>query len=351
MSPLPLKAEIIKIPLADGGDGMLRIIVEAKGGKTYKKQVTGPLGTPIDAEYGILLDNTVVIELAKISGLSLLPKELRTPTKTTTYGVGEMIKIAIQGGVKKILIGVGGSATCDGGAGILAALGIKFVNKEGKCFIPVGGTLNLIKEVGVIHKLPLPEIVVLSDVTNPLLGTDGTAKVYAPQKGASEKQVELLEQGLTHFCNLMGGENIAQKTGMGAGGGVPFGLSLIGAKIVMGTKFIMELVNFETKARDANLIITGEGEISENTKYGKVVWEVIQFGKSHQIPVMIIVGNIKKGVNNCYIQGRNKIFSLTNDKISQEYSISHTPELLQTTAEKIGKLLQGERSRDLVSTP
>ncbi|MBI4722916.1 MAG: glycerate kinase [Candidatus Stahlbacteria bacterium] len=224
-------------------------------------------------------------------------------------------------------------------------MGVKFTNKEGKCFIPVGGTLKLINNVEIPCNLHIPEIIVLCDVNNPLLGDNGAAKRYAPQKGASKKEVKLLEQGLTHLANLTDSK-IAQKSGMGAGGGVPFGLSLIGAKevqpqIVMGTKFIMELVEFEKRARNTNLIITGEGEISESTKYGKVCWEVMRFGKIHKIPVIAITGRINK-INSRYFceHGLTEIFCLSNNRMTQAYSISHTAELLQSTAEKIGQLLK-----------
>ncbi|MCK4352052.1 glycerate kinase [candidate division WOR-3 bacterium] len=331
--------KLVKIPLADGGDGTLEVLT-FKAGRRYKKKVHGPLWDLVEAEYGILDNGTAIIELALSSGLSLLSPDKRNPINTTTYGTGELIKDALNKGVKKIILGVGGSATCDGGAGILARLGIKFINKQGKSFIPVGKTLKDIKEIDFTSCIKLPKTIVACDVFNPLLGKDGAANVYAPQKGASSEEVKLLEKGLTHFSNLVPeGKKLSQLPGVGASGGAPFGLSLIGAKIVSGAKLMMEMLDFEKKAKDASLIITGEGGINENTKYGKVVYEVMQFGRKHKIPVIAITGNIGKGTQELYKQGLTSIITIGNGPISLKQSIQDASRLLEDAAERLGRMI------------
>jgi glycerate kinase len=332
--------DIVKLPLADGGDGTLDIIVRAMEGTIHKKQVSGPLFVPVETEYGILPDGTAVVELARICGLALLPEKSRTPIKTTTYGVGQLIQLLATEGVKKVILGAGGSCTCDGGAGLLAALGAKFLDKSGNSFIPVGRTLTDISKVNLDALTELPEIVVLSDVTNPLLGTEGAVRKYAPQKGASATEVQALESGLTHFAALMGNSQMFQTPGMGAAGGVPFGLSFANARIERGAEFIMGLIGFEELTRQADIVITGEGEINRLTKNGKVVWEVMRFGKTHRIPVIAVVGRVTENVDEFYESGLTQIFSLTSDQISTEYSISHAPELLQRVGQTIADLLR-----------
>ncbi len=354
---LPI-AKIEKIPLADGGDGTLEVIREhkctrAQDCESYKRKIAGPLWDKIEAEY-LIMEDTVVIELAKVAGLSLLPKErfksskvkgvkgsmvhLRNPMNTTTYGVGELIKTIVEKGINKIILGVGGSATCDGGTGILAALGVKFLDESGNNFIPVGITLNKIKEIcmGEVTS-PIPEIIVLADVLNPLVGPDGAAKVYAGQKGASHKEIEILENGLTHFSEVVDMVDLSKKPWMGASGGVPFGLSVIGAEVVGGAKFIMELLDFEERVSDADVIITGEGEINKNTRYGKVVWEVMQFGKTHKIPVIGITGSIGEGIDGFYKEGLSSVFSLMEGPISVAESISDACGFLEDVAFQVGK--------------
>ncbi len=331
-------AKIDKIPLADGGDGTLDIIKKTQDCKSYKKKVIGPLWDKIEVKY-LISQDTAVIELAKVAGTSLLPKKLRNPLNTTTYGIGELIQVIVKEGTNKIIFGVGGSATCDGGAGILAALGVKFLDESGNSFIPVGGTLIKIKKIKALNKLLLPDIVVLADVSNPLVGEKGAAKIYAEQKGASQKEIKILEDGLVHFSKILNKVGLSKNPLMGAAGGVSFGLSAIGANVVSGTKSIMALCDFENIASDANLIITGEGEINENTKYGKVVWEVMQFGKTHNIPIIGITGSIGKEIESFYNEGLTSVFSLAKGPISLSESISESCEFLNDIAFRIGKLL------------
>lgn len=343
--------QIDKIPLSDGGDGALEVILynpppftsfrrrTGRKGKIYKAKVKGPLETPVIAKYGILDDGTAIIELAKASGIALVPRELRNPLYTTTYGTGELIRKAVAkrvnlpaGKAKKIILFVGGSTTCDGGIGILSALGVKFLDKRGKEIKnPVGKSLIKIHKIDTSGLIRLPELIVACDVFNPLVGKNGSARIYGPQKGAGRKDIELLEKGLIHFSELTSIKN-RNIPGAGSGGGVPFGLMLIGAKITMGAKLIMQMSNFEKRAKNADLIITGEGEINKSTKYGKVVWEVMQFGKAHNIPVIGITAKIGKGIDDFYKQGLTSIITLTQEPVPLKTSIDNAHVFLKDTS-------------------
>lgn len=329
-----------KVPLSDGGDGTLEVILSAGKGKIYTAKVRGPSGTTVIAKYGILGDRTAVVELAKASGIALVPPKLRNPLYTTTYGTGELIKEAVAKKAKKIILCVGGSSTCDGGIGILSALGVKFEDKKGREITnPVGKSLIEIHKIDTSALIKLPELIVAYDVSNPLLGKNGSARIYGPQKGAGRKEVELLDKGLLHFSDLMpegnkyvGTQRAVSLPGMGAAGGVPFGLMLIKAKMAMGTKLVMQLAKFEERAKNADLIITGEGEINESTRYGKVVWEVMKFGKAHNISVIGITAKIGKGIDDFYEQGLTSIVSLTPKPVSLKVSICNAQEFLMDTS-------------------
>ena len=332
--------EIEKIPLADGGDGTLEVLLRSKGGKIYKKRVKGPLWDEIDAEYGILEDGTAVIEMAKASGLALLSEEERNPLYTTTYGTGELILDALDKGAKRIIVGVGGSATCDGGIGSLAALGSKFLDANGREVKPVGENLKLIRNVQLDKKLEKINTIVACDVLNPLLGEHGAARVYAPQKGATERDVKVLEEGLEHFSSLTPkGLRIRSTPMTGAAGGLSFGLALIGAKLRLGADLIMEMVDFNQRAMHTDIIITGEGKMDEATAYGKVSYAVMQFGKKNNVSVIGITGSIGDNIDKLYEQGLTTLFSLVPGPIDLNRSMRDAPKLIEDVAERIARML------------
>ena len=289
-------AETVKLPMADGGEGTVECLVNATGGKILKKTVIGPLGEPVEASYGILGDGTTaVIEMAEASGLTLVPQDKRNPMITTTYGTGELIKAALCNGCNKIIIGIGGSATNDGGVGMAQALGVKFLDKDGREIGFGGGELKKIEKIditGLDKRIKNTEILVASDVKNPLCGPNGASYVYGPQKGATPEMVKELDEGLAHLAEIIKrdlGKDIKDIPGAGAAGGLGAGLiAFLDAKIKPGIELIMEALRFEEKVKDATLVITGEGKIDRQTVYGKVPVGVAKVSKKYNIPVLAI---------------------------------------------------------------
>ncbi len=336
---------IQKVPLADGGDGTLDVFINGAGGKIYKKQITGPLKNKIASSYGILKDGTGIVELARASGLALVPQEKRNPLWTTTYGTGELIREAINKGAKKIIIGVGGSSTCDGGIGALAALGARFKDKKGEEIEPIGANLIKIASIdsrGLIYQTQDIKFIIACDVLNPLLGKDGAARVYGPQKGANPSEVELLEKGLKHFSSFFSHithhtSHIAEMTG--ASGGFPYGFKvLLNAELKLGIELCMEMVKFKEKAKDADILITGEGRIDKKTRYGKVIDGVIRFGKGNNIPVLAIVGSIGD-IKDLYKRGLTSAISIASGPITEKESMQRASFLIEDTAERVIKIL------------
>lgn len=289
---------IKSFPLADGGDGTTDVLRYHLGGRVEELMVHDPLMRPVQSSYLITADGkTAFIEMARASGLVLLKPLEQNPLHTTTYGTGELIRDALTKGATHICLGIGGSATNDGGTGALAALGVRFLNKDGSAFIPTGGTLEQIAEIdlsALSGRLKDAKIIALCDVTNPFTGTQGAAQVYAPQKGADKETVQQLEKGMEHFARLTRGRtglDLNQVPGSGAGGGIAGGLhAWLNAEIKSGVQSIMELTRFEDALQWADLVITGEGKVDEQTLSGKLVMGVVrkaqQFGKK----LLIICG-------------------------------------------------------------
>jgi len=296
------EAEILKIPMADGGDGTVQCMVNATGGKILKEKVTDPLGGEILASYGILGDKkTAVIEMAEASGLALVPNNKRDPLIATTYGTGQLIKAALDQGCRKIIIGIGGSATNDGGAGMVQALGVKLLDKDGKEISFGGGGLKKVFRIDTKYldkRLSETEVLVASDVSNPLCGPKGASKIYGPQKGATPEVIKELDESLAHFAALIKrdlNKDIKDIPGAGAAGGLGAGLiAFLNAELRLGIEIIIEVVKLEQAMKDAELVITGEGKIDSQTIYGKVPVGVAKIAKKHNIPVMAvaaIIGN------------------------------------------------------------
>ncbi len=297
------QAMIIKAPMADGGEGTVLCLVNATGGKILKKKVVGPLGERVEATYGILGDGkTAVIEMASASGLPLVPEDKRNPMLTTTYGTGELIKAALDHGCRKIIIGIGGSATNDGGVGMAQALGVKFLDKEGKEIGFGGGELKKIVKIDMGHldkRIKDTEILVASDVKNPLCGPNGASYVYGPQKGATPDMVEELDQGLSHLAEIIKrdlGKDVRDIPGAGAAGGLGAGLmAFLNAKLRPGIELVMEAIGFHEKVAGSTLVITGEGKMDRQTIYGKVPVGVAKVAKRFGIPVLAICAVLDEG--------------------------------------------------------
>ena len=310
-----------KIPVADGGEGSVDCFLQALGGEKKYLSVCGPNGQKIDGYYGKIDDKTAVIEMAVCAGLNLA--EERNPAKTTTYGVGELISYAIDNGAKKIILALGGSSTNDCGAGMLAALGAKFFDREGE-FVPVGGTLSSIAEMDItklLEKIKGIEIVAMCDIDNPLYGETGAAKIYSRQKGADDQMMELLEQNVIDFatfCRKNYGiePNFA---GAGAAGGMGFAAKcFLDSEIAMGIEVILDTVKFDELLHNTDLVISGEGKIDGQSLSGKVVIGIAKRTSAKNVPLLAIVGDIGQGAEGAYEKGVSAVFSI--NRVALPYS-------------------------------
>lgn len=310
------EAEICAIPVADGGEGTVDAFLTAVGGEKKKVIVKGPYGESIEAFYGKLSDTLAVVEMAAAAGLPLVGENLHAE-KTTTYGVGQLIEAAVKDGAKKIIIGLGGSATNDGGTGCAAALGVRFFDEKGACFVPVGETLKDIVRIDVSGRLGYLDgvtLVTMCDIDNPLCGESGAAAVFAPQKGADEQTVRLLDEGLNHFAKILKrdtGADILNLSGAGAAGGMGGGMvGLLGASLQMGIDTVLETTGFDRLLQGADLVLTGEGRIDGQSLRGKVVVGVARRCQSQNVPVVAVVGDIADGAEAAYDAGLTAIFSI-----------------------------------------
>lgn len=307
---------IVPIPVADGGEGSVDAFLTALGGEKIKVKTKGPWGETVDSFYGLLQDGTAVIEMAASAGLPQVG-DRKDPSKTTTYGVGELILAAAKSGAKKLVIGLGGSATNDAGCGAAAACGVSFFDKEGKTFTPVGETLDQIVRIDVttmdesVKKLP---ITAMCDIDNPFYGPTGAAAIFGPQKGADEAMVESLDGKMKSLAAVVEkdlGIGLQSIPGSGAAGGMGGGMkAFFGAKLQMGIDAVLEITGFEKLAENADMIFTGEGKIDTQSLRGKVVIGVARKAKKMGIPVLAIVGDIGDNIEAAYDEGVSGIFSI-----------------------------------------
>lgn len=293
-------ADVRVIAVADGGEGFVEAVREAVGGAEVECCVQGPLGEEVTARYALVDDGEcAVMELAEASGLGLVPEDERNPLYTTTYGTGEMIADALGRGCRRIVMGIGGSATVDGGMGLLSALGVRFLDAEGRKLWPCGGALNDIAEIdmsGLDKRIFEIEITVACDVDNVLCGPQGAAFVFGPQKGATPEMCEVLDRGLERFAELAKrctGRNLRTIPGGGAAGGVGAAMAVfLGARLVPGSKALLESIGFDGIIAGADIIITGEGHIDRQTLDGKLPYGVLQRGRAKGIPVIAVAGRV-----------------------------------------------------------
>ena len=341
-------AQIEKVPMADGGEGTVQSLVDATGGQLLTESVTDPLGGRVEANYGILGDGvTAVIEMAAASGLPLVPIGKRNPMLTTTYGTGELIKAALERGCRKFIIGIGGSATTDGGAGVAQALGVKLLDASGKDISFGGiGLSNLAKiDISTIdERIAKTETVVACDVDNPLTGPRGAAYVYSPQKGATPEQVELLDKYLGHFADIVKrdlGKDVKETPGAGAAGGLGAGLmAFLNAELELGIDIVIEASNLRERMKGADLVVTGEGQLDEQTAYGKTPTGVSKVAEEMGIPVLAIAGGIKPGAETSYEEGIDAMMSIAPGPISLEEAIACSSELVSDTAERAARIIK-----------
>lgn len=318
------EAEIVKIPMADGGDGTVQCLVNATGGEILKEKVTGPLGDEVLASYGILGDKkTAVIEMAEASGLTLVPENKRNPLITTTYGTGQLIKAALDQGCRKMIIGIGGSATNDGGAGMVQALGVKLLDKGGEEIGFGGGELKKIFRIDTKYldnRLSKTKVLIASDVSNPLCGPKGATRIYGPQKGATPELIKELDESLAYFAEIIKrdlNKDIKDIPGAGAAGGL--GASLIAfldAELRPGIEIIIEIVKLEQAIKDADLVITGEGKIDSQTIYGKAPIGVAKIAKKYNISVIAIAAIISDDADIVHQHGIDNLIKVSEPPMS-----------------------------------
>ena len=340
-------AEVIKVPMADGGEGTVDSLVDATQGQRVIVEVTGPLGNKISAYYGILGNGTTaVIEMAKASGLEIVEKKKRNPMITTTFGTGELIKDALDHNVKEIIIGLGGSSTNDGGSGMAQALGAKLLDQNNHQIPFGGGNLDKLDKIDISNldsRLQDVKIILASDVTNPLIGKDGASRVFGPQKGATPEMVEKLENNLQHYAKIVKrdlNKEVALVSGAGAAGGLGAGLiAFTTCEMRRGVDLAIEVTKLEEKIRDADYVFTGEGGTDFQTKFGKTPYGVAKLGKKYHKPVISLAGYLGEGIDSLYSEGFTAIFGIIPGACDLSTALKNGPSNVARTTENIVRLL------------
>ncbi|WP_445492136.1 glycerate kinase family protein [Niallia sp. 03133] len=340
-------ANCIHVPMADGGEGTVQSLVDATGGIIYALEVTGPLGNKVRAKYGIMGDKkTAVIEMAEASGIQYVNKANKNPMVTTTYGTGELIIECLDKGIKKLIIGIGGSATNDGGTGMAEALGVRFLDEKGELLKRGGGSLGQLKTIDVSNidpRLKNMKILVACDVTNPLCGETGATRVFGPQKGATFEMIPTLDANLEHYANKVKeqlGMDVKDLPGAGAAGGLGAGLLIFTqATLKKGIDLVVEFSHLRQKMKHADYVITGEGGIDFQTQFGKTPYGVAKVAKEQNIKVIAVAGFIGEGISVLYDKGIDAIFGITPKADSLETLLKEGPNNVERTCENIARLL------------
>ena len=340
--------EVVKVPMADGGEGTVDSLVDATNGQRVTVEVTGPLGNKISAYYGILGNGTTaVIEMAKASGLEIVEKKKRNPMITTTFGTGELIRGALDHDVKEIIIGLGGSSTNDGGSGMAQALGAKLLDQNNHQISFGGGNLDKLDRIDISNldsRLQDVKIILASDITNPLIGKDGASRVFVPQKGATPEMVEKLENNLQHYAKIIKrnlNKDVASVSGAGAAGGLGAGLmAFTTCEMRRGVDLAIEVTKLEEKIRDADYVFTGEGGTDFQTKFGKTPYGVAKLGKKYHKPVISLAGYLGEGIDSLYGEGFTAIFGIIPGACDLSTALKNGPSNVARTTENIVRLLK-----------
>ncbi|PTN09081.1 glycerate kinase [Mangrovibacterium marinum] len=340
-------AEIRSIPVADGGEGFVQTMLSALGGERVQLAVCDPLMRQVEAFYGVLPDGTAVIEMAAASGIEHLTANERNPLITTTFGTGQLMMDAMERGCRKIIIGIGGSATNDGGIGMAQALGYRFLDKKGLEVPPGGGALNEIESIDFTNIDPLvgeTAVWIACDVNNPLTGPRGASAVYGPQKGATPELVERLDANLGHLATVIKkylNIDVLDLPGGGAAGGLGAGLvAFAGGRLQAGFDIVKEQTHLEEAVRQADIVLTGEGKMDGQTKQGKTPWGVAQLAQKHGKPLFAFAGFLGDGYRELYDEGFTSIFALPNGPASLDACIANAPVLLADSAEQLFRALK-----------
>lgn len=342
------QAQYVKLPMADGGEGTVDSMVAATGGEIVRVEVTGPLGQPVQAFYGLLGDGeTAVIEMAAASGLHLAPKALRDPRITTSYGTGELILAALERGVKAIILGIGGSATNDGGAGMMQALGARLLDDKQNPLLPGGAALAQLAQIDLSEvdpRLQQVSVTAACDVDNPLCGPHGASAVFGPQKGATPEMVTQLDSALSHFGSLLQqatGREVINTPGAGAAGGMGAALlGMLNARLRPGIEIVIETLRLEEALCDADLVITGEGRLDSQSIHGKTPIGVARVAKRHGLPVIGIAGSLSKDYLVVHQHGIDAAFSVLDRIVTLDEALTEAADNLEVTARNVAAVWQ-----------
>ena len=342
-------ANVTVRPLADGGEGTTDALIEGLGGEKIELSVTGPMGTPVNAYYGVLADKTTaVMEMAQAAGITLVDADKKNPGVATTYGIGEMIKDAVERGCRKFIIGIGGSATNDGGIGMLKALGVKFLTKDGEDAGEGADALGKIHFVSLEHLMPeLKEcdFQIACDVNNPLCGETGATYIYGKQKGVTEDRMPLVDADMKHYAKITAeriGEDYSEKEGAGAAGGLGFAfVSYLSAKLVPGIELILDVINFREDVKGADIVITGEGRLDLQTAMGKAPVGVAKEAKKHGCKVLAFAGSVTKEAVACNENGIDAFFPIVRGVCTLKEAMDNETARanLSDTVEQVFRLL------------
>jgi glycerate 2-kinase len=342
-------ATIRVVPVADGGEGTVAALVAATGGTTHSARVTGPLGQPVEATYGMLGGDqagTAVLEMAAASGLPLVASDQRDPLLATTRGTGELMRAALDAGARRLLIGIGGSATNDGGAGMAQALGARLLDAQGNELPPGGATLARLARIDVSSldpRLKNVRVQVASDVTNPLCGPEGASSVYGPQKGATSAMVAQLDAALAHYGEALRrdlGADVVDTPGAGAAGGLGAGLlAFAHAQLVPGAQLVLETLHFAETVTGAQLVFTAEGRLDSQTAYGKAVGAVAAAARQAGARVVALAGSVTADDAALAALGIDAALSITNGPMTLDESMANAARLLPDAAERAARLI------------
>ena len=341
------QVEIIKVPIADGGEGTVDALVSALNGEYRHVEACGPLGSPVRAKYGIVNGDTAVIEMAQASGIMLLEPGQLNPLYTTTYGTGQLIKAALDDGIRKIIIGIGGSATNDGGIGAAQALGVRFLDADNNEVGFGGKELSRINHIfisGLDERIQSTQITVICDVSNPLTGETGATRTFGPQKGATPEMLEELEQGMVHYSQVVRdklGIAVNSIPGSGAAGGMGAALiGFLGAELCSGINVVLDLVGFDGILDGADLVVTGEGRIDGQTVFGKVPVGIAGRCKSKGVRVIAVAGCLGQDSEKVYDFGIDGIMQTVQKDMSLEEALKRAGEDLSAAAERMFRLIK-----------
>ncbi|MBV7492044.1 glycerate kinase [Pseudomonas sp. PDM30] len=339
-------AQLIKCPMADGGEGTVESILAACEGQQRRTLVRGPLGAMVDAAWGWLpQSHTAIIEMAEASGLQLVPVAQRDACISSTFGTGQLIRAALDAGAQRVILAIGGSATNDGGAGAMQALGVKLLDTQGQTLSPGGLALGQLARVDLSEidpRLAQVRFDIAADVNNPLCGPHGASAIFGPQKGASPAQVEQLDRALGHFadhCAQALNNDVRDEPGSGAAGGLGFAAkAFFGAQFTAGVEVVAELVGLADAVAGADLVITGEGRFDAQTLRGKTPFGVARVAREHGVPVIVIAGTLGEGYQALYEHGIDAAFALASGPMTLEQACAEAPRLLRERATDVARV-------------